>query len=339
MFEHYRELQAFIYFVQLSIGNHLSFCTRTFVKQRESCVKPCPLLSRSLADMTFQLNNYFQKRENFRLNIRDAFSFIFLAVIVWTMNSVAQMLFPSQNLLPYFVRTTISAAGALILIFGSIRLLKKSNVAEDTLGLKLYKKTLFNFILGVIMGVIVMVILGVVLYIFVPYHFIGGPLRTSEVVKESHSFFWGNFTEELLFRGYPLIILSQLLGWRAAVCIMALPFGLFHLPGLGFSTEGLKMVITTATYSFVFSYSFVLTGTLWTAIGAHIASNILLHSISGLDGLARAVFTPVFETSWPVNYDPGLLSFVTSAIVMALLLYLLISKNQTLQKRENPKIQ
>jgi len=285
--------------------------------------------------MTFQLSNYFQKRENFRLNIRDAFSFIVLAVIVWAMSSVAQMLLPSQNLLPYFVRTAVSAAGALILILGSIRLLKKSNVAADALRLKLSKNSLFNFILGVI----VMVTLGIVLYIFVPYHFIGGPLKTSEVVKEAHSFFWGNFIEELLFRGYPLIILSQLLGWRAAVCIMALPLGLFHLPGLGFSIGGWKMVITTATYSFVFSYAFILTGTLWTAIGAHVVSNILLHSISGLDGLARAVFTSVFETRWPVNYDPGLLSFGTSAIVMALLLYLLINKYQALQRRQNPKFQ
>jgi membrane protease YdiL (CAAX protease family) len=289
--------------------------------------------------MTFRLNNYFQRRANFRLDVRDAFSFIVLAVIVWAMNSVAQMLFPSQNLLPYFVRSAISVAATLILIFFTIRLLKKRNVAADALGLKLSQNSLFNFILGLTIGVIVMVVLGLVLYIFVPYHFIGGSLKTSEVVKEAHSFFWGNFTEELLFRGYPLIILSQILGWRAAVCIMALPFGLFHLPGLGFSIEGLKMVITTATYSFVFSYAFILTGTLWTAIGTHVISNILLHSISGLDGLTGAVFTPVFETRWPVNYDPGVLSFETSAIVMALLLYLLINKYQPLQRRQNPKFQ
>ncbi|HEV8284724.1 MAG TPA: hypothetical protein VGQ09_10450 [Chitinophagaceae bacterium] len=139
--------------------------------------------------MTFQLNNYFQKRENFRLNIRDTFSFIVLAVIVWAMSSVAQMLFPSQNLLPYFVRTAVSATGALILILGNIRLLKKSNVASDALGLKPSKNSLFNFILGVIIGVIVMITLGIVLYIFVPYHFIGGPLKTSGIVKEAHSFF------------------------------------------------------------------------------------------------------------------------------------------------------
>jgi membrane protease YdiL (CAAX protease family) len=182
-------------------------------------------------------------------------------------------------------------------------------------------------------------ILGVILYMYIPFHFIRGPLNALAVVKEAHSFFWGNFAEELLFRGYPLIILSQLLGWRAAVWIMALPFGLFHLPGLGFSIEGLKMVITTATYSFVFSYAFILTGTLWTAIGTHVVSNILLHSISGLDGLARAVFTPIFKTGWPVNYDPGLLSFETSAIFIALLLYLLITKFHTLQRRQNPQLQ
>ena len=149
----------------------------------------------------------------------------------------------------------------------------------------------------------------------------------------------GNFTEELLFRGYPLIILSQLLGWRAAVCIASIPFGLFHLPGLGFSIEGLTMVLTTATYSFVFSYAFILTGSLWTAIGVHVVSNILLHSISGLDGLGKAMLTPAFETRRPVNYDPGLLSFETSAIIIASIIYLLINKYQALQRLQKPKIQ
>lgn len=274
--------------------------------------------------------NLFQKRENFRINIRDVFSFLTVTVIIWGMNVFVNMFFPSQNLLPYFIRTGISAAGVLILIWVSIMLLKKSNVSKEGLGLKLTQKSLFNFILGALIALIVMVILGLVLYIFVPYHFIGGPMKTVEVLKEGHFFFWGNFTEELIFRGYLLIILSQRFGWRAAACIMAIPFGLFHLPGLGFGIDGLKMLITTATYSFVFSFAFILTGSLWTATGIHAASNILLHSISGLDGMGKAMLNPVFETRWPVNYDPGLISFETSAIVIALLLYLLINKSDRL---------
>src|SRR5690349_17700643 len=114
--------------------------------------------------MTFRLNNHFQRKANFRLNVFDIFSFIVLAVTVWAMNFVAQMFFPSQNLLPYLVRTIVSAAGGFILIFRSIKLLKNSNVAADALGLKLSQSSLFNFILGMIIGVVAIMILGMLLY-------------------------------------------------------------------------------------------------------------------------------------------------------------------------------
>lgn len=276
------------------------------------------------------MNNYFLKEKNFNLNIGDAFLFIVLGIIVWLMNVFVPMLFPSQNVIPYVARTATSAVGALLLLYGSVRLLKRTKLPADGLGLKLSKKSFLHFISGLVLGAIVICVLGVVLYIFVPYHFIAGPLQTTDVIKEAHSYFWGNFTEELLFRGYLLIILSQLLGWRIAVCMLALPFGLFHLPGLGFSIAGLKMIITTATYSFVFCYAFILTGTLWTAIGVHVISNVLLHAVLGLDGLEKGMFTPVFETTWPVNYDPGLLSCEIGAIAMSLFLYFSIKRQRAL---------
>lgn len=276
--------------------------------------------------MLHQMNNYFLKEKDFNLNIRDAFLFIVLGVIVWVMNILVHWGFTSQNFIPYLARTSTSAVGVIILLFVSIRLLKRTNVPANGLGLKLTQKSVLSFISGLVLGAIAICVAGCILYIFVPYHFVAGPLETTDVIKEAHSYFWGNFIEELLFRRYLLIILSQLLGWRIAVCILALPFGLFHLPGLGFSIEGLKMIITTATYSFVFCYAFILTGTLWTAIGVHVACNVLLHAVLGLDGLEKGMFSPVFETTWPVNYDPGLLSVETAAIVMSLFLYFSIKR-------------
>jgi uncharacterized membrane protein len=146
----------------------------------------------------------------------------------------------------------------------------------------------------------------------------------SSGLKESYSYFWGNFLEELIFRGFLLIVLSNMIGWRKAVWVMALPFGFFHLPGIGFSIAGLKVIATTATYSLIFSYAFILTGSLWTAIGVHVTSNILLHAIAGLDGANRAMFQPTFNEKFPVNYDAGFLTFLISAAIVSFFLFSLI---------------
>lgn len=276
--------------------------------------------------MSHQLHSYFLQDKNFKLDIRSLFIFFILCIVAWLLNVSTQITFPSKSFISHFARTASLAIGVLIVIVGSTRLLKKNNIPGEVLGLKLSLKSFFSFILGNVVGMIVLILMGSILYVFVPYHFETGSLKGVEVFKEANSYFWGNFLEELIFRGYPLIVLSQLVGWRKAVWIMALPFGLFHLPGLGFNIDGLKMVITTATFSFIFSYAFILTGTLWAAIGAHVITNIILHSISGLDGLEGAMFIPVFDAKWPVNYNPGLISFLLGAIIISIILSIFIKR-------------
>lgn len=158
------------------------------------------------------------------------------------------------------------------------------------------------------------------LYDFVPYHFVAGPLNGVDILKESYSYCLNSALEEFIFRGFLLVILSQLTGWRAAVIIMAVPFGLFHLLYTGFTMAGLKMVLTTAAYSFVFSYTYILTGSMWTSIANHISLNILLHAILGLGGEKRAVFVPVFDARFPSNYNVNIIiSLLVSGVVAAFL--------------------
>ncbi|MEB2782629.1 type II CAAX endopeptidase family protein [Algoriphagus sp. C2-6-M1] len=252
--------------------------------------------------------------------------FFILFIAAWVLIIFTQATFPNQTVISYFVRISAAVIAVLLMIVGNNRLLEKSNIPKEALGLKLCSKSFINFILGGGIGMTVIILIGLILYAFVPFHFITGSLKGMEVLKEAHSYFWGNFFEELTFRGFPLIVVSRLLGWRKAAWIMALPFGLSHLIGLGLPIEGLKMVITTATYSFIFTYAFILTGTLWTAIGAHVISNILLHSVSGLDGQNKAMLQPIFETKWPADYDPGIISFVLGSIIISIILFMFIKK-------------
>ncbi|MDB5032364.1 type II CAAX endopeptidase family protein [Mucilaginibacter sp.] len=268
--------------------------------------------------------DYLSKQPNFVFKPRTIIFFIVAAIIASVLNIGNEITFHSQNPIPYFARTTISLIVLLAFVAVTIGLLKQNGLPSKILGLQLSGRSFLNTITGVVIGIVTIVLLMALLYAFVPYHFVAGSLNSVDVLKESYSYCLGNSLEEFLFRGFLLVILSQLMGWRTAVFIMALPFGLFHLYFMGPNITGLKMVITTAAFSFVFSYAYILTGSLWTAICTHVSSNILLHAVMGLDGANRAMFVPVFDAKWPVNYDLGMVVSLLVTAIVASFLYLLI---------------
>ena len=89
--------------------------------------------------------------------------------------------------------------------------------------------------------------------------------------------------EELLTRGYLFAVLSESLGWRPALAVTSLLFGLLHIPNNGATVESITMV----TLAGVFLGAIVLaTGSLYAAWMAHFAWNwamaVPLHSpVSG----------------------------------------------------------
>ena len=148
--------------------------------------------------------------------------------------------------MPFFVRTTITLVTDIVFIIISVRLLKQNYLSAKALGLHLSAPSLLHVLIGTAIGMICVTIIGGLLYFFIPYHFVRGPLGEIEVLKISFSYLSGNMFEELVFRGFLLIILSQLVDWRLAILILALPFGLFHLQGTGFNSNGFSMMVTTA---------------------------------------------------------------------------------------------
>ncbi|WP_311952743.1 CPBP family intramembrane glutamic endopeptidase [Mucilaginibacter terrae] len=162
-----------------------------------------------------------------------------------------------------------------------------------------------------------------ILQLLVPYHFEYRLLSGPRVLSEAFSYLPGAFLEELIFRGFLLVVFSQLLGWRLSLLIIALPFGLFHLQG---GNGGYSIVISTTMCSFIFGLSFILTRSMWTSIASHATANIFLHVITGLDGAGTSVYKPVFEQAWPKQYDAGLLCMVAGAIIVTALLYILTLK-------------
>jgi len=270
-------------------------------------------------------STFFAKQPQFKFKLRSVFIFIALAFVVWEINILGQIIFPSQKLIPYFARSVIMLATDLALIYISFRLLKQNNLPKEALGLSISNKTISDIFWGSLIGVLGVAIIAGLLFMYIPYHFIPGSIGASQFLKESVFYLLDNSLEELIFRGFLFIIFSQLAGWRVSSLILAFPFGLFHLQGIGLNMDGLKIFTTTACYSFVFSLSYVLFRSMWASISVHVMSNIFLHTVTGLDGANRALFKPDFEGSWPKGNNLSFSIVILSAIIISGSLLLFIA--------------
>ena len=268
---------------------------------------------------------YFTRRSRSEFKLKSMLAFLVAAVALWEINIVGQMAFPSLNWIPYLIRTAITLLASLLLLVISIRLLGQNEIPPEALGLSPSGDTLSTVLWGLLIAVMPLAFMQALLRIFIPFHFIHGPLRGTDALKESLSYFFGNSLEELMFRGFLLLILCRVSGWRIAVLVIALLFGLFHLQGSGINMASLRLVASTAVYSILFSLSYLLTRSLWTAIAAHVTGNILLHSLLGLDGMNRALFVPVFSGSRTRYYDVAFWALILGGLAACCLLYLSVS--------------
>jgi len=234
---------------------------------------------------------------------RYAFIFLLLAVTCLGTNFVGQMFFPGLNTFPIAVRALLSGLGLLALGLGSEWLLARQFHGEITLGLTPSAKSLAGLLVGSVGGVIIVAGMAVGLWFFSPFHFDHGTATFRQILPDVQNYFLGNSGEELVFRGYLLIILARRFGLNVALLFIAGIFGLFHLPGLN-GYAALKMCLTTASLSYLFAAAFLASGTIWAAVALHFVSNVVLHKITGLDN-GVALLHPVMENQQEHSYDPA----------------------------------
>ncbi len=264
-------------------------------------------------------NIHLQKQPNFKLDLRAVAIFVLAGVVAWAINLAPQML--GGSLMNFWVRTTFILLADALLLYVTYTSLKRNGIPVAAMGLSIEKRLYKDALIGVAIAIATITTMAMVLSLFVPYHFVYRSLSAGYILKESYSYILGAMLEELLFRGFLLLMFAKRFGWRAGLLIMALPFGLYHLAG------GLSMVVSTTIFSFIFGLSFVLTGSLWTAVFLHATVNILLHTITGLDGAGNVVYTLAFDGHIP-HYPFGLLVSLMTALTIASILYLIVTKKQ-----------
>ena len=248
--------------------------------------------------------------------------FVLGAVVLRMLAIPAWMFFPERGVFAHSARVAIPLLVMAGLIVLNQRFLIRDGFPHDALGLGLRRIGWF-FASGLLI-VPVILAMAAALWLVVPFHWERGAIVWSQLGWRTAEYFAGNFGEELAFRGYFLVVLARYLGLTRALLIGALLFGLFHLPGLS-GLEAVKMVCTTGAMSFVFAYGYVLTGSLWTAVGLHVFGNVILHEVLGMSGKS-GMLTMVFHEPWPSSYDPAFLVWLGASISTALIGSLLVRR-------------
>lgn len=238
------------------------------------------------------------------------------AIAIFAMNA-AHGFFPGDHTGARWGRFAFQSMGPILLIIGSRWLMTRDGLRPDPLGLAPRARTGAAFLFGAAIATVHMLALLIGIYMIAPFELVRGPLAGSDVALAALGYLTGNFAEELLFRGYLLIVLARWLGATRALWLLALPFGLFHFPGLDLTSLA-KMVLTTGAMHFVFGYAFLATRTLWAAVALHAVSNTLLHSVFGTGGPGYLSFQ--YSAEFPSAFDAPFLLFLGVTTTLAWLL-------------------
>lgn len=212
----------------------------------------------------------------------------FAAVAVFALQ-LGHAVFPGGRGMAHVGRALCAMAAIVTLVAGSRWLLRRDGIPVDRLGLGPASRHVRAFAIGSALAVAHILLLVAALYVAAPFDVGPGPLPITSVALAAAGYLTGNFVEELLFRGYLLVVLARWLGTTKALWVLALPFGLFHFPGLDLAALG-KMMLTTGAMHFVYGYAWIATRSLAAAVALHAVGNTLLHEVVGTGKPAALAF-------------------------------------------------
>jgi hypothetical protein len=243
--------------------------------------------------------------------------FLLLAAVAILAMQTAHGFFPGDRALAHLGRLLCLVGGIAVMIIGSRWLLKRDGLPADRLGLAITPAHGRAFLIGSAVAVTHILLLLAALHLVMPFELQPGPLPARSVAIAGVGYLAGNFVEELLFRGYLLIVLAQWLGTARAIWLLALPFGLFHFPGLDLMALG-KMILTTGAMHFVYAYAFLATRSLWSAVALHAVGNTLLHEVVGVGN--PAALSLHYSRDFPTSLDLPFLVFFGITALLALVM-------------------
>lgn len=254
--------------------------------------------------------------------IFDFTLFVFFGIVLWILNIVGQSCFPGNNLFPFLMRSTILFITIILSYYLNKKFIKKNQLNFDIVEFK--SSHIKYYLKGILLGCILIATIWTFTYLIYPFEILKNPNSKINLTTDIISYSLGNTLEELLFRGFVLLVSVRLFGKIGGVLFVSLLFGLFHLQGLGITANSLSIVMTTFTMSLLFIAVIFYTKSIWTAVALHIAGNLLLHTF-GFDGTNTGYFQIKFVTS---PKDVFFLTLIYEIVVIAFALMIFKKKEK-----------
>jgi membrane protease YdiL (CAAX protease family) len=243
-----------------------------------------------------------------------------LVLVLWLVAAfviigLGPMFFPAMASTVRLEAVAWKIFGAGLLLSASLYLLRRSLWGTSVLGLRPSGRNLGWLLAGSLGGVLLVAAWLAILRAFTPFHFEIGSISPAELAVAVLVYLFGALLEELAFRGHPLLGLKERYGAGRAVLAVSLAFGILHLPGTS-GIGAVKMIVTTGLCSVIFSIAYLRSGSLWSAVGLHMAMNVTLHSVSGAGGGAGpSLLRAVFDSRSPPAFDAGFWAFTAAAVM------------------------
>lgn len=250
------------------------------------------------------------KTQTYRPLILDLLLFAFLGVIIWSINIFGQSRFPGNNFFPFIIRSIILIFLVVTAFYLNNWFTEKNKLNREILKFK--PQLIKHCLVGIILGCLLIATIWIIFYCIYPFKIIKNYTSTINLVIDIISYSLGNTLEELLFRVFLLLAFIKLLGKIGAILLVSFLFGIFHLPGMGLTNEGLNMILTTFTMSLLFIAVIYYTKSIWTAVTLHITGNLLLHTL-GFDGANNGLFKIQSST---ININGHFLTLIYEIVVI-----------------------
>lgn len=251
----------------------------------------------------------------YRNLVSTLFLFLLGGGCLWAINIFGESAFPGSGMFPFVARSIILSGVVVFTYFLNDRFCKKNRLDDSIL--KLIPIPVKQFAGGSMVAFVLITAIWVIIYLIYPFEIIRNVSSKPHLMNDIISYSLGNMLEELLFRGFLLLASVKLMGKFGGIVFVSLLFGLFHLPGLGLTTEGLMMAITTSTMSLLFIAVIYFTKSIWTAVALHVTGNLLLHTF-GFDGARDGIFQIRFSNALLNGF---VFTLIYEAVVISLALF------------------
>ncbi len=136
--------------------------------------------------------------------------------------------------------------------------------------------------------------------------------------------------EELIFRGALFYIALKRLGITKGLCLSVIAFGIYHWFSFGAVGQPFQMLfifLITAAAGWMYSYSFIKTGSLYATIGLHFGWNITGSLLFSQGSIGKYILIPVKDVSFEQHELASFLFMILyQMIIPALVTWLWLRK-------------